>query len=584
MKQPTAKAKKAIDALQILLVAKDGTVKNELPQQQIETGLELLQSLVAGPENTTKLRPDNQFAIIPFLLPFTLAPQKIIAETAASIVEGQLKNISSLHLLQLQDRLRGGTWNLTAHLSKWNAMKFTHLSHFFQTNPLLVAMTSFHHNGYVREAAVNYLNAQQSGVELPYLLIRLTDWVPQVSEQAKTALKSRLQKDYLHHFVENLLLIELLSKKKRGSAPEAIASTVIAKIHEVIKEPENRPLLLKGLTAPTWETRRMCLKLLKIVRAEALEGGADAENKLEKARFDARQVIEAVLAEKDVTNRLLIFDFAADLAVDEQIALMVRLGKDTAPSIRRNALEILCRIDSQSNAKNLERGLLDRSPLVREFARFKLIQAGNGVDFRQFYLDKLQSKPSAKIIASALAGLGEVGDEEDVEVLLKFFEHPQVAVRRFATLALGKLSPEDHDDIFLQMLNQPSVGLSRAAACVISGLPEPVDGEVLFQIFEQTDWKHVKLNALRLFNSLPKWERISYLLMATTSKQSEVKKMAVAYVESWGQRYRTTFQFSLPGAEQQKIFQTACAQTDYNFTPQVRETLKTCLALPLANS
>jgi len=40
------------------------------------------------------------------------------------------------------------------------------------------------------------------------------------------------------------------------------------------------------------------LEVAKIVRAEALEGGADAENKLEKARFDARQVIEAVLAER----------------------------------------------------------------------------------------------------------------------------------------------------------------------------------------------------------------------------------------------------------------------------------------------
>jgi len=323
----------------------------------------------------------------------------------------------------------------------------------------------------------------------------------------------------------------------------------------------------------------MCLKLLKIVRAQALASAGDAESKLEKARLDAREVIEAVLAEKDVNNRLLIFDFSADLEVAEQIDLMVRLGKDTAPSIRRNALETLCRIDSQSNAKNLEKGLLDRSPLVREFARFKLIQAGGLVNFRQFYLDKLESKSSAKIIASALAGLGEVGDEEDVDVLLKFFEHPQVSVRRFATLALGKLEPEGHDDIFVHMLNQPSVGLSRAATSVISGLPEPIDGAVLFQIFQQTEWKHVKLNALRLFNSLPKWDRISYLLMATASKQSEVKKMAVVYVESWEQRYRTTFQYSLPAKEQEKRFHEALASTEHNFNPQVDKTMKACLAL-----
>jgi HEAT repeat protein len=581
MKQPTTRARKIIEALQGLLVADDGTIKTITPQQ-IQTAVDLLRSISSSNENTAKLLTDNQFSIIPYVLPFTLSPQTIVAETAASIVESQSQTISSLHLLQLQDRLRGGDWNYSAHLSQWNAMKLERLSKFFQTHPRLVAMASFHPNGYVREAAVKYLEAQLSGLELPYLLIRLTDWVPQISERAKMALEARLQKDYFHNLIDNLLLIELLSKKRRGSAPEAIASAVFAKIHEALKAPENRPLLLKGLTAPTWETRRMCLKLLKIMRVESLACDGNAEAKLEKARCDAREVIEAVLAEKDVTNRLLIFDFSSDLETAEQIDLMTRLGKDTAPPIRRTALETLCRIDSNSAAQNLEKGLLDSSPLVREFARFKLIQSGSAINFRQFYLEKLQSKPSAKTIGSALAGLGEVGDEEDVEVLLTFFIHPKVGVRKFATLALGKLCTEGHDEVFLQMLDQASIGLSRAATSVISGLLEPVDGPTLFQIFDQTQWKHVKLHAVRLFNSLPKWDRISYLLMASASQQADVKKMATVYVESWEQRYRTSFQFSLPAKEQQNRFRLAIASAGLNFSDQVNETLEACLALCVA--
>ncbi|MDR3615168.1 MAG: HEAT repeat domain-containing protein [Candidatus Obscuribacterales bacterium] len=568
MKQPTPRARKIIEALQDLLVAKNGTI-NDLQPEQLASSLELLQSLAA----------EHPFASIPYLLPFTLSPQKIIAETAASIVEGQAQAISSVHLLQLQDRLRGGEWNFSAHLSQWNAMKFDRLAHFFDSHPRLVAMSSFHHNGFVREAAVKYLNAQQSGVEFPFLLIRLTDWVAPIAARVKTALEARFNKDYLHHFIDNLLLIELLSKKKRGSAPEAIAANVFEQIHATLKAPENGPLLLKGLTASSWETRRMCLKLLKVIRAELLASDANAEDKLERTRENSRQVIEAVLGETDVSNRLLIFDFAQDLSKAEHIELMLRLGRDTAPSIRRNALETLCRIDSPSDQKNLEKGLLDRSPLVREFARYKLIKGGGTFDVRQFYLDKLQSKPSVKIISSILAGLGEVGSEEDVPILLEYIKHPQSGVRRFAMMSLGKLEPSGHDDIFLDMLNQPSIGLSRAASIIISELPEPVDGATLFEIFEQTEIKHVKLHAVRLFNSLPKWQRISHLLQAATSNQSEVKKMAITYVESWEQQYRTTFQYSLPSKEEASMFRQSVTGCDHNFIPQVKETLKACLTL-----
>jgi HEAT repeat protein len=573
MKQPTPRARKIIEALQNLLVANGGTI-NSLPPEQLAPSLELLHSLVA----------DHQFAIIPYLLPFTFSPQTIIAETAATIIEGQAQSISSLHLLQLQDRLRGGEWNFSAHLGQWNAMKFERLAKFFDTHPHLVAMSSFHHNGYVRESSVKYLEAQKSGIELPFLLIRLTDWVAPVAARAKLALEARLNKDYLHHFIDHLLLIELLAKKKRGSAPEGIAANVFEQIHTMLKAPENGPLLLKGLTASSWETRRMCLKLLKVIRAELLEGAASAEDKIAKARENSKRIIEAVLGEKDITNRLLIFEFAVDLSTAEQIELMLRLGKDRGPSIRRNALENLCRINSEYIQSHLEKGLLDRSPLVREFARYKLIQTGGTFDVHHFYLKILKGKPSVKIISSVLAGLGEVGSEDDVPVLLEYIKHPQSGVRRFAMLSLGKLEPSGHDDIFLEMLNQSSIGLSRAASMIISELPEPVDGPTLFGIFEQAEIKHVKLHAVRLFNSLPKWQRISYLLQATTSNQSDVKKMAITYVESWEQQYRTTFQYSLPSKDEANLFRQSVTGCDHNFNHQVKKTLEACLALCSASN
>lgn len=54
---------------------------------------------------------------------------------------------------------------------------------------------SFHPNGYVRERAVQLLANDFSGSELPYLLIRMNDWVEPVRKKAKDAVISRLSRN-----------------------------------------------------------------------------------------------------------------------------------------------------------------------------------------------------------------------------------------------------------------------------------------------------------------------------------------------------------------------------------------------------
>jgi HEAT repeat protein len=54
---------------------------------------------------------------------------------------------------------------------------------------------------YVRQAAVEALGKIESGAELPFLLMRVNDWVPNVRNLAAELLEKRVRPDYVPHFV-----------------------------------------------------------------------------------------------------------------------------------------------------------------------------------------------------------------------------------------------------------------------------------------------------------------------------------------------------------------------------------------------
>src|SRR3990170_3384306 len=56
----------------------------------------------------------------------------------------------------------------------------------------VLALLSFHPSGYVREEVVDRLARSSEGWELPYLLLRLNDWVAEVRQRARIAVLDRI--------------------------------------------------------------------------------------------------------------------------------------------------------------------------------------------------------------------------------------------------------------------------------------------------------------------------------------------------------------------------------------------------------
>ena len=109
-------------------------------------------------------------------------------------------------------------------------------------------------------------------------------------------------------------------------------------------------------------------------------------------------------------------------------------------------------------------------------------------DFRSFYINKLQGKPTAKILTQSITGLGETGDEEDTELILSFIEHPQISVRKASLSALGRLIPPgsnselnvDLTEIFFKALCDKSPNISRVSTAIMASAPEPPESNALW--------------------------------------------------------------------------------------------------------
>src|SRR5438270_786383 len=73
---------------------------------------------------------------------------------------------------------------------------------------ILLALMSAHRSGYVRAEVIHSLGRDSSGTTIPFLLLRLVDWVEAVRRAADLELIDKLQPQYGDMFVRCLGLLE----------------------------------------------------------------------------------------------------------------------------------------------------------------------------------------------------------------------------------------------------------------------------------------------------------------------------------------------------------------------------------------
>lgn len=193
------------------------------------------------------------------ILPFVLADRKEVAIAAAAAVHKLTEATSPRDLLGLDRLSRERSPYVGNYRLDWYRLlpkDLDRLQTFGEASTALLGIAGFHHSGYVREEAVKRLNRITTGIEIPFLLIRLDDWVSSVRDAAQKAINSRLDPAYCRSFITNLALIARLE-----AAAKVHSEPIIKRIKELQQSAECRSGLTEALSSNDRFIRRASFRL-----------------------------------------------------------------------------------------------------------------------------------------------------------------------------------------------------------------------------------------------------------------------------------------------------------------------------------
>jgi|GEM_PF-5342686 hypothetical protein len=264
-------------------------------------------------------------------------------------------------------------------------------------------------NGYLREEVVCRLAHHRGGEEIPFLLLRLNDWVVPIRSRAKTAILERLNIRYGSELLTHLPLLDRLRKWGRSDHSE-----LICRIDSFLTSPSMANARQRALKHPSPGVRRSAFQL----------------------------------ALKADQNRL------------PEMLLMAARDKDAW--MRRRTIDLIEKHDVTAHEQALRLLLLDTVLVTRQEAQRLIRQGAIRTSLRDFYTQQL-SRPAPELRA-ALFGLGESGQAEDSVLVFPFLDHQKTAIRRAALYALGWLDLEGSLQRVVELVGDGSARISNDAS------------------------------------------------------------------------------------------------------------------------
>jgi HEAT repeat protein len=468
-----------------------------------------------------RLATQDEPLAIRHVMPLVFSDDQRIAVAAAEATHHLVRLVSPEDLPWLDEAIRHSPvgWIQSAH--GWYELgphDLSRLSTFEAAAVSLLGVSSFHPGGFVRQAAVELLGSITTGAELAFLLLRVNDWVNNIRQVARHAVRARLVPDYAPHFIRNLDLVIRLERVSRVSQ-----AALLEDILTLAKLPQQRDALTELIRAPSRFQRRLAYRLL-------LEAGHAAADLLRQA-----------LSDTDPTIRSWAIDRGAGvLDGRERADLLVSALRDPVASVRSRALSNLYRHAPQLALHHARAALLDPSAVLRQQARFVLRQAGSN-DFASAYRRMLDEQANTAVRYAAILGLGETGTSADARLVTAHLTDPIPRIRRAALWALDRLAGAESIAVFMDALQDPSPRVSQQSARILPAYLLTVDPTSLRRLLRETTQPHTKRHALRLIAHLRKWDSVELLLEGLGDPVPDIRERASAWLRSWVAGFNRSF-------------------------------------------
>jgi len=488
-------------------------------------------SLTADPNEKRILEEignSGEPAAIPFLVSFAIASKSEVAEASARAIERLLAALTPADYVQFDQYVRLGYANMLSRWKRWDEFRerdLRRMMKFGDAGVAVMGLASCHWNGHVREGAVRELGKVRTGAELPFLLMRVNDWVTPVRYLARLLLGERVRVEYGAHFLKWLPLVVRLRTMSRWNQADLVEA-----IQRMIESAEAVAFLRPGCESTDRTVRSFCFQEL-LTREEER-----SESLVRRALADREPLIrlEGVKALGKVSDRA------------RQLELLRQAKRDRFSKVRAEAMAVYSEHFPEEEEGVVNEGLLDANIIVRELAQF-LHEKRGGPNLREFYRERLKIARGEKL-CGAIAGLGEKGNAGDSNLIEGYLKHGIPRVRAAALRAVAKLDFNRHIDELVEGLTDQSRSVAREARAALMRKANSAGGERLWRTFSSCGNARGKRGILFLIARLTRWESLGYLLQALGDADESISAASGRYIRRLSQRWNRSF--TKPTAEQ----------------------------------
>jgi HEAT repeat protein len=481
--------------------------------------------------------------------------RRFFESTDAEEIHKIISDLPPLDLATLDQRARGHNSYRYYAVQNWHGLRPSDVSRLARSKfaVSLVGLASFHHSGYVREAAVEELITQSTGRELPFLLIRLNDWVSQVRDNATKAVRVRVEPKYAVHFLANISLVLRLRSCGR------VDKKFVDEICGLLKRPESKEVLQAGMASKDKAIRRISFQL-----------ATEADPSMRTS------IIRAVMTDPDAVARSwAVRHFLPDVTPDELPGVIEPMLKDRFMPVRRDALWAIATKRPDLAVKPLRSALLDDHISMRETAR-QFLAVADVKDVRAFYAEAVE-RGDAKQRFAAIFGLGESGLVSDVKRMAPFLNSKLTKFRRAAVYAIGKLDVEGQLEKLAGFLSDEKPSVSREALKALLPKARHIPLADLEHLIAGGANFYVRRNALKLVLHAGKWKKIPALLEACADSEARLAEQATKALHDWSVNYNGSF--AEPTREDFERIQTALSKFEKVLPHKFADDLRACLKI-----
>ena len=458
-----------------------------------------------------EIATEGEALAIPYLTTFLLNKQATVRHAAAQTIGRLVGTVMPTEFAQLDEACRN-YWSYQSSESAWPHLKPAEVKKLgaLTRASAVFGIASFHGSGFIREAAVNELALFNDGSELPFLLIRLNDWVEAVRESSTTAILQRIRPDYVRHFLKNLHLVFRLRSCGRNQH-----EAILARVTVLLQEPSAVPILREGILSNDRWLRRESFQMAIAKRSQAWT-----------------MLLREILEDTDPIMRLLAARHVfARLDEPELLPILLDLTRDRFATVRCEALSLLANRFPGESLGKLETALLDGSASVRATARYYIKAQKPELNFAELYRRSL-NEPLATRQRAAILGLAETGNASDSKALLMKLDAPELSVQKAAIYALATLDGDNHLQRFLAALTNQHPGVSNEATRALAKRTNTII-DLIHMLFNNPAPAHVRTNLFKLTLNLPFWSRGIFLFEALRDRDDHIIEMGRRALQVW---------------------------------------------------